>query len=65
MDDINSDLYGKELQPGTYVRHGYSIKYQCQCPFKSVQNCSSIKPINIQCINGRWSNGGPQCREGI
>lgn len=65
MDDINNELYGKELQPGSYIRHGYSVKYQCQCPIKSSPNCSAIKPLFIQCIDGRWSNSGPHCREGI
>jgi hypothetical protein len=65
MDDINNELYGKELQPGAYIRHGYSIKYQCQCQLKSIQNCSIIKPLFIQCIDGQWTNGGPQCRNGI
>ncbi len=65
MDDINNELYGKELQPGAYIRHGYSIKYQCQCQLKSIQNCSVIKPLFIQCTDGQWINGGPQCRDGI
>jgi hypothetical protein len=65
MDDINNEWYGKELQPGAYIRHGYTIKYQCQCQFKSIQNCSLIKPLFIQCIDGQWTNGGPHCREGL
>ena len=65
MDDMNNEWYGKELQPGAYIRHGHSIKYKCQCVLKSIQNCSSIKPSFTQCVDGQWTNSGPQCREGI
>lgn len=64
MDDNTNEWYGKELQPGAYIRHGYSIKYQCQCPAKFHQNCSFIQPILTQCADGHWTNGGPHCREG-
>ena len=64
MDDEDNERYGKELQPGAYIRHGYSIKYQCQCPWKSTFNCSTIKPSSTQCRDGQWTNDGPQCREG-
>ena len=64
MDDNSNEWYGKELQPGAYIRHGYSIKYQCQCPAKFHQNCSFIQPILTQCADGHWTNGGPHCREG-
>jgi hypothetical protein len=65
MDDHNNEWYGKEIQPGAYIRHGNSIKYQCQCSMKFTQNCSLIKPVVIQCIDGQWTNGGPYCRDGI
>jgi len=65
MDDSTNQWYGKELQPGAYIRHGYTIKYQCQCPSKFIQNCSLIKPAFIQCVDGQWTNGGPHCKEGI
>lgn len=64
MDDNTNEWYGKELQPGAYIRHGYSIKYQCQCPAKYSLNCSFMQPIATQCIDGQWTNDGPQCREG-
>jgi hypothetical protein len=64
MDDNSNEWYGKELQPGAYIRHGYSIKYQCQCPAKFHPNCSFIQPILTQCVDGHWTNGGPHCREG-
>jgi len=65
MDDMNNEWYGKELQPGAYIRHGYTIKYKCQCSSKSIQNCSSIKPLFTQCVDGQWTNGSPHCRKGI
>jgi hypothetical protein len=65
IDDSQDEWYGKELQPGAYIRHGYTIKYRCQCPAKSIQNCSVINPLSIQCVDGQWTNGGPQCREGF
>lgn len=64
MDDNTNEWYGKELQPGAYIRHGYSIKYQCQCPAKYSLNCSFIQPIATQCVDGQWTHNGPQCREG-
>ena len=65
MDDSTNEWYGKELQPSAYIRHGYTIKYQCQCPTELIQKCSLIKPAFIQCVDGQWTNGGPHCREGI
>lgn len=65
MDDMNNEWDRKELQSGAYIRHGHSIKYRCQCSSKSVKNCSSIKQLFTQCVDGKWTNGGPQCREGI
>lgn len=64
MDDSTNEWYGKELRPGAYIRHGYTIKYQCQCPSKLIERCSLIQPSFIQCLDGQWSNGGPYCREG-
>ena len=64
MDDMTNEWYGKELQAGAYIRHGSTIKYQCQCSTKSMQNCSSSKPSFTQCLDGQWTNNGPQCREG-
>ncbi|UJR30906.1 hypothetical protein I4U23_018416 [Adineta vaga] len=65
MDDSTNEWYGKELQPGAYIRHGYTIKYQCQCPSKFAEKCSLIKPSFIQCLDGQWTNDGPYCREEI
>jgi hypothetical protein len=65
MDDNTNEWHGKELQPGAYIRHGYSVKYQCQCPSKSRDNCSLIKPGYMQCVDGQWTNNGPHCQEGI
>ncbi|CAF4291582.1 unnamed protein product [Rotaria socialis] len=65
IDDNTNDWYGKELQTGAYIRHGYSIKYLCQCQSTSVYNCSLVQPAFVQCIDGEWTNGGPHCRERI
>lgn len=64
MNDLSNEWYGKELQAGAYVRHGSTIKYQCQCLNKSLSNCSSNKSSLTQCLDGQWTNKGPQCREG-
>lgn len=65
MDDLTNEWYGKELQAGAYVRHGSTIKYQCQCSAKSSSNCSSSKTSFTQCLDGQWTNNGPHCREGM
>lgn len=65
MDDMTNEWYGKELQAGAYIRHGSTIKYQCQCLTKFTQNCSIAKPSLTQCLDGQWTNNGPQCRAGI
>jgi hypothetical protein len=64
MDEDTNEWYGKELQSGTYIRNGHSIKYQCQCHSKSIQNCSLNKPAFTQCMDGQWTNGGPYCQKG-
>lgn len=65
IDDNTNDWYGKELQPGAYIRHGYSVKYLCQCHATSTYNCSLVQPSFVQCIDGDWTNGGPFCRESM
>ena len=65
MDDNTNEWYGKELQAGAFIRHGYTIKYQCQCPAKYSPNCSLMQPVSTQCLDGQWTNDGPQCREGL
>ncbi len=65
LDDNTNEGHGKELQPGAYIRHGFSVKYQCQCQSKSKEDCSLIKSGFIQCIDGQWTNNAPLCREGI
>ena len=64
-DDSIDQGSGKELQSGAYIRHGYSIKYLCQCQSKSSRNCSLMKLSLIKCIDGKWTTDGPHCRGGI
>jgi hypothetical protein len=64
MDDNTNEWYGKELKPGAFIRHGHSIKYQCQCSTKLHSNCAVLQPMLTQCIDGQWTQGGPQCRDG-
>lgn len=59
MDDISNERHEKELHAGAYIRHGSTIKYQCQC----LKNCTNFKTSFVQCSDGQWMNGGPSCRE--